>query len=95
MKVTVLLGKFESSQKIEVELGSSDCSVRELISKIRRRLPREVISIVELSESSGSRLFLSLDPDGPVSLSEEKCLKDYELTDECKLWLMCSHHETD
>lgn len=95
MKVTVSLGKFETSQKIEIEMTSSECSVRELMSKIRRRLPREITTIVGMSESSGSKLFLALSPDGPVMLDEQKCLSDYDLTDGCTLWLMCSHYEDE
>ena len=93
MKVTVSLGKLESSQKIDVEVASSESSVRELIAKVRRRLPREVASIVEVSESGGSRLFLTLEPNGPVMLDEDKCLQDYNLNGDCTLWLMCSHYK--
>lgn len=91
MQITVMLGKFASSNQMVITVESSDCLISEVLSEVRSKLHPSIQKYVLLSsEKSGSRTFLAPNPDGPTKLEEHKRLSDYQLTDDCTLWLLCS-----
>lgn len=101
MQITVMLGKNASSNKIEVEVSAPDILVSELLKEVRdalyteKNLVAEAARILKSAERSGLVTFLSTTPDGPVRLEEVKTLRDYNLLNDCTLWLMCSTPKQD
>jgi hypothetical protein len=92
MEILVKLGKWKASNEVRFTAPSPDCSVAEVLAEVRRRLPPAIAKILQLSERSGSLLFLALTADGPGRLSEDARLSDcIQTTDNCTLWLMCTH----
>lgn len=86
----------DRQNEVRVTASSPDCSVAEILAEVRQQLPHPIAKILQLSERSGSLLFLALDAEGPEPerLSETKRLREYALTgDTCTLWLMCAHVE--
>ena len=93
MRITILLGKTPSPYKVEIEVDSPDCLIGEVLDKVRSNLhPSLKKWVLQSSEKSGSKTFLSNSPDGPIKLEEHMKLSDYHLSgDHCTLWLFCSH----
>ncbi len=91
MKIVVMLGPSEKSNKVEVHVPSPDCSVGDVITQLRLELIPPVPKVLHWATLSGSEVFLSLHPNGPVRLNESLRLSDYQILDDCTLWLMCSH----
>lgn len=91
-----MLGKNASSHRIEVEVSTADILVSQLLKQVRETLSSEknVVAgagrILKSAEQSGLQTFLSTTPDGPVWLDQAKSLRDYDLLNNCTLWLMCS-----
>jgi len=90
MEILVKLGKWTHSNEVRFTAPSPDCSVADVLEKVRRQLPPAIAKVLQLSEKSGSLLFLALGADGP-RLSEAARLRDCIQTSEsCTLWLMCA-----
>lgn len=90
-----MLGKTESSRWVPINMQSSDCLVSEVLTELRRHPGTVINRILNSAERSGSRTFLALSPNGPIRLEEQKRLSDYQLIDDCTVWLMCSHEPCD
>jgi hypothetical protein len=91
-----MLGKFASSSQVLITVKSSECLISEVLSEVRCNLHPSIHKYVLLSsEKSGSKTFLALSPDGPTKLEEQKRLSDYQLTDDCTLWLLCSSEDKE
>lgn len=66
----------------------------DLLVEIRRTLPKFQENNLRISESFGSRVFLSTTSNGQAILAETARLDEYQLTDgKHILWLMCAHIE--
>jgi hypothetical protein len=91
MEILIKLSKWTDSSEVRVTVSSPDCSVADIFAEARRQLPHPVAKILQLSERSGSLLFLALDGEGPEPerLSETKPLSEYSQAGySCTLWLM-------
>lgn len=92
MEILVKLGKFAQSHEVKVTVSSPDSSVAEVLAEVRRQVSPTIAKNLQLSEMSGSVVFLAMNPDGPERLIETKRLTDYIPTgDSFTLWLMCAH----
>lgn len=94
MEIVVKLGKSVDSHFVKV-LAPDNCSIADLIEIVRSQLPATPKKFLKTSETFGSKLFLSIAPDGPERLKAERLVSDYEITDGCTLWLMCAHVEEE
>jgi|AGTN01.3.fsa_nt_gi hypothetical protein len=97
MEILVKLGKTEKSGEVKVTVPSLECSVADVLSQVRRKIPPMYAMVLQLSEGSGSSVFLAMDAEGePERLIETKLLKDYVKSDDnCTLWLMCAPVDDD
>lgn len=96
MEILVKLGKTKNSNEVKVTAPSPDCSVGEVLTLVRRKLPPVFAKTLQWSERSGSVVFLATDANGPERLIETKRLSDYvPVGDSCTLWLMCAPVEDD
>lgn len=92
MEILVKLGKTKNSSEVKVSAPSPDCSVAEVLTLVRRKLPYMYAAVLKASEEAGSVVYLALDADDESErLNETKQLQDYLPTgDNCTLWLMCA-----
>lgn len=94
MEILVKLGKTKNSSEVKVSAPSADCSVAEVLTLVRRKLPYMYAAVLKASEEAGSVVYLALDANESERLNETKQLRDYLHTgDNCTLWLMCAPAE--